>query len=232
MLHAFKQSKRGNSIGPWILIFLLLFVLFGTSLWENWGSITDTFLGDLTGSNTVGVGITVNYKDGTSEDYRLKKWFFLPLSVYFGDDPRPILSVDFQLWGTFTFDGTLQSIDQDTNFDFLFGANRILKKSGDVKGPITYLPTSGASFKLTEMTVTADNIQSWAGADGDGTYPCRVDATSTLSIIFSDGSTQTLTTVETVYAFMDFTVEADMGITSLLTITINAQPWHDVSDTK
>jgi len=147
--------------------------------------------------------------------------------VYLGDDPREVLAIDFQVWGVFTWKGTLQSMTQDTSIELhLDGEYRVASTE---QGPLTYLPSaSGVSFKLHEMHITDDQLETWAGADG--TYASTVYVDAEILATFTDGTTDHLGAQ--VQADFTFRVESDMGATSLLSVSINADAWHDVDPSK
>jgi len=102
MLHAFKRSKRGDSIGPWILIFILIFVLFGTMIWENWGSL----FGDLTQNADAGMQLTIHYVDGTSRTVKTGTSLF-PLSIL--DDGKEVKSLHLETFVTVHMTGETTS---------------------------------------------------------------------------------------------------------------------------
>lgn len=186
--------------------------------WETWRGLFE----NMGGTGGCSISLHVTYEDGTTDDLTIDHRTLLPLSVYFGDNPKRILAVDFQVLGSFQYTGTLQSITQDTDLEFYFDSD--LKQSGGATGSISSLPASNEVMTLAEMQVTAGSIAFWA--DQDGTYDCKIVARAALTITFTDGTTDTLSAGD-IQGQFTFKVEGGMATTSLLSISINADAWHD-----
>lgn len=216
-------KMASNNTGIIVIGVVLVLVLVIAGPISNWA----TFFGDLGGQGQCSIGVHVEYTDGTVDDYQLEGQTLFPLSVYLGDDPRPVLAIDFQVWGVFTWKGELTTLTQDTVIEFHLGGE--YRVASNEQGPVLYPPTtSGASFKLWEMTIQDDQIESWAG--GDGTYAGTCYADAEIWASFSDGTTDHLGAQ--VQADFSFTVDADMGATSLLSVNLNTKAWHDVDPSK
>lgn len=210
--------------------FIVILVLGGTALIsvasKSLGGILDWVkygFDDIGGSQDdyCALGATLHFEDGTEEEVQLDTGF--PFTVYFEDDPRVLLSIDFKLWGSFTYDGKITKIGRDATLEFDFDSDGTAEKTVITTTDLPYIPESGTDSKLTELTVTASNLESYAPSEGQ--YSSTVTGRATLEITFQDGNVESISSGDVTGTF-NFTVD-QMGATSPLSVYISYQKWHD-----
>jgi len=192
---------------------------FLNDAFEAWQNFWSSLFGGLGGTNNLGIGATVFYKDGTNKTLGDG---LIPLTVYFED--KPIDYVQFDLWGKFEYTGEITNLYRDATIEFDFNRDGVPEKYKTEKNTLaeSLIPQSGASFRLVYVQITATEIESYASSSGE--YTSEIRGRATVDLTFLDGETSTLESDGDAKATFSFTVSVS-GATSGLTLNVIPRPW-------
>jgi len=199
---------------------------FLNDLFEGWSS----FWSNLSGSGGTGnanLGATLHYEDGTSDTISANKG--VPLTVTYGSGSKPLVSIDFTLFGTFTYQGTLESLYVDATIEFDFNKDGTPETSESKKGYDSSIPVSGGDNPLVFLSVSSGGLENYATESGE--YSTQVRGRATLTLTFTDGTVQELKTSQDVTGTFTFNIQV-AGATSLLNAYVGADPWYEPPDWK
>lgn len=196
----------------YVAVAVLVAVLAGSLIFVWWSS-------SQTGSYAT-INAIVHYTDGTIEEVKSNSISRLDVSF----EGKPIDYVQFDLYGSFTYEGTIDSLYRDATIEFDFDRDGTAEDSKTEKSDLhsSLIPTSGASFRLVYLQVTATEIENWATISGQHTSTVR--GTASIDVTFSDGQTSHLESDGYVTANFVFTID-ESGVTSALSISITPRPW-------
>lgn len=193
---------------------------------EGWQSFWSNISGS-GGTGNANIGATIHYEDGTSDTIKANKG--VPLTVTYGDNPKPLLSIDFSLFGVFTYQGTLESLYVDATIEFDFNKDGTPEKTNSKTGYDSSVPSSGASNPLTFLSVSSGELESYATESKE--YSTQVRGRATLTLTFTDGTVQELETPQDVTGTFTFNIQV-AGATSLLSGYVGADPWYEPPEWK
>ena len=158
-------------------------------LFEGWSSFWSQYSGS---SGQMGVGATIYFADGTTDEIKPSGGQFLPLTVTYND--KEIDSVQFKMMGYFEYTGTLTHVNFNGELNFNFGADsqvktKALSKNMD-QGDVG-MPKSSAVTEYGSLYVTSQELQNAVPESGE--YTGIAYGHGTLTLTFEDGTVESIT---------------------------------------
>ena len=135
--------------------------LFGQG-WETWQDLWD--FGDVSGQTgqTVGVGITIHYADGTTEEYEPKdEYKLIPLTVLLGE--KEIESIEFFASCKILYSGTLDTVWASGEFTAENAKWETTIYSEHFSQTVSEPVPSGEWFGIAYLPVSASAIEDSCG---------------------------------------------------------------------
>lgn len=153
-------------ISPWLIIaviVVLVVALTGESLihgvtgamedaWDFWQNIWGQEQGQY---GSVGLGVTIRYTDGTSDEYKPSGSWLLPLTILV--DGKPIASITWSAFYKIDWQGTLTGVEASGDMDVWTQDGPLLIGSTSIS--YNALPSRNAWTLMEELTFTDTQIE-------------------------------------------------------------------------
>lgn len=155
------------------------------NLWNDWGDLFD--LGEQGEYGSLGLGVTIKFKDGTIQEYKPSGSNLFPLTIFI--DGVEIESITWTIWMFADWTGTLDSLDATGDIEVWTMTGSILVGST----PISYIgvPLKNDWQEIDSLTLTDTQIESKL-VEGKYSYVLEGYASSTMVFSFADGQSTTM----------------------------------------
>ena len=154
-------------------------------LWNGWGDLFET---DKQGEHgSLGLGVTIKFKDGTTQEYKPSGSNLFPLTIFI--DGVEIESITWTIWMKADWTGTLDSLDATGDIEVWTMTGPILIGSSTIN--YNGVPLKNDWQEIDSLTLTDTEIESNL-VEGKYSYVLEGYASSTMIFSFADGESTTM----------------------------------------